>query len=190
MIERTVFNNRENIILTNDPSFKAWGYCAITLSERKVVDVGCIKTDKESTKRRIREGDDLVRRISEITDVLLGLTKKYNIKMVLCELPHGSQTARAAVMIGAVTGIMQSFATTLQIPTEWFSEYDAKKTLLNRRKATKDEVIQAIDGLYTIPWTGVLYKDEAIADAMAIYNCAIKKSTSLQILTRAYASNG
>jgi Holliday junction resolvasome RuvABC endonuclease subunit len=184
-MKRTI-RESEGTILANDPSMTAWGWVVLDFSGF-VIESGCIKTEGvPKKKRRIRKGDDTVRRVSEINQVLLDVIKRNNVRYILSELPHGSQNASAAVMIGICTGVMQTIADTLDIGIEWFSEGDSKKCLLGKISATKDETIQAIDALYknTITWTGKKYKDEAIADAMSIYHVARKTSPTLKLLKK------
>jgi len=173
----------KNYILTNDPSMTAWGWAVVNTDE-EIISSGCIKTRPEYKKKRIRKGDDTVRRVSEIVQELLKIFRKYEIRLIVSELPHGSQNAQAAIMIGVVTGIMQTLSTTHNIPIEWFSEQDAKKSIFSKKSVTKKETIKAIDGMYDVIWTGTKYKDEAIADALAVYHVASLNSTSLQILNQ------
>jgi len=167
-------------ILTNDPSITAWGWVVIK-QNGNILDVGCIKTTPEQKKRRIRKGDDTTRRISEITQSLLQIINKYGVNYILSELPHGSQNAQAAVMIGIVTGIVQTMSDCLNIPVEWYSEMDAKKTLLGKRSASKQETIEKICIEYDPPYTGTKFKDEAIADALAIHYVACRQSNILKM---------
>lgn len=169
--------------LTNDPSMTAWGWVILD-SDANIIDCGCIKTAPEQKKRRIRKGDDTVRRVSEINRVLIGLIKKYKICYLLSELPHGSQNAQAAVMIGIVTGVVQTLADTFEIGIEWYSEQDSKKAILGKKAATKLDMIEAIDRLYDVPWKDVKYADEAIADAMAVYHVAMLQSPTLKMMKR------
>jgi len=81
-----------------------------------------------------------------------------------------------------VTGMLQTIADCLNIPIEWYSEGDSKKALLNKRSATKDETIGAIKALYKVPWKGIKYHDEAVADAMSIYHTALQQSSTLKLL--------
>lgn len=168
-------------ILANDPSFTAWGWVIINHKNNQLIEKGCIKTESEHKKRRIRKGDDTTRRISEIVFKLLGVIRKYNVGIILSELPHGSQNASSAVMQGAVVGILQTLADVLQLPVEWYSEGDAKKHLLNKRSATKEETINAISQHYLVNWFNIKYKDEAVADAMAIYHVARSQSSILRM---------
>lgn len=166
-------------VLTNDPSLTAWGWAIVNM-DGTVEEAGCIKTSAENKVRRIRKGDDTVRRVSEINYTLLKLIRDYNINMLLSELPHGSQNASAAVMMGIVTGIVQTISDVLELPVEWYSEGDAKNHLLHKRSATKNETISAISKIYTVPWRNVKYIDEAIADAMAVYHVAAYQSSILR----------
>jgi len=187
-------------ILTNDPSFTAWGWAVIDGKTSAILKTGCIKTKTEGKKRRIRKGDETVQRTGEIDQVILGLIKKYKISYILTELPHGSQNASGALMIGIVIGLLKMLSDTLEIGIEWYSERDSKKCLLGKISATKIETMIAIDKLYDVPitkgigknrkgeivalWSGVGYIDEAVADALAIYNVAMKESSTLKLMKR------
>ena len=171
-------------ILTNDPSFTAWGWAVIDGKTSEILETGCIKTKTEGKKRRIRKGDENVQRTGEIDQVLLDLIKTYHISYILTELPHGSQNASGAVMIGIVIGVLKMVSDALDIGIEWYSEGDAKKCALGRISSTKQEMIDAMDKIYEISWTGKKYIDEAVADAIAIYNVAMKESSTLKLMKR------
>lgn len=166
-------------ILTNDPSMTAWGYAVIR--DNIVIATGCIKTSPEQKRRRIRAGDDRCRRISEINNCLLDIIKLYNVNYILSELPHGSQNASAAVMIGMTAGIVQTISDVLKIGIEWYSEEDSKKCVLKKRSATKTEMVDKIKTLYKVKWTDVKYRDEAVADAIAIHYTACNQSPVLKL---------
>jgi len=179
-MNRTNLPTKDLIILTNDPSITAWGW-AVVDTTNTILASGCIKTTPEYKKRRIRKGDDTVRRVSEINQILLRVIKHYKVSYLLTELPHGSQNASAAVMIGIVTGIVQTLSDLLEIGIEWYAEMDAKKCVLGKNSATKQEMITAIDKLYHVKWKNVKYKDEAVADALAIHYTATKQSNVLHL---------
>ena len=170
-------------ILANDPSITAWGWVVLDWQEN-IQDLGCIKTEPSQKKQRIRKGDDTVRRINEINRVLLRMIKHYNVQYILSELPHGSQNARAAVMIGVVSGIAQTISDTLKIGIEWYSENDAKKCLFDRKSVSKQEMIVKIKTLYDVLWTNTKWRDEGIADALAIHNAAMEMSSTLRLLKK------
>jgi Holliday junction resolvasome RuvABC endonuclease subunit len=172
--------NKHLTVLTNDPSFTAWGYAII--KDSKIIESGCIKTAPENKKSRIRKSDDTVRRISEINKILLELIRRHEVDFILSEAPHGSQNASAAVMIGIVAGMVQTISDTLEIPVEWYSEMDSKKFVLGKKAAVKSEMIEAIKKLYDVPWKNIKYSDEAVADAIAVYHTAVGLSPTLKLL--------
>jgi Holliday junction resolvasome RuvABC endonuclease subunit len=174
---------REFTILTNDPSMTAWGYTVLN-HKNQILEVGCIKTEAQQKVRRIRKGDDTVRRLNDIVLVLQDLIKRHYIQCIVSELPHGSQNASAAQMLGAVTGVLQTVSTLLEIPIEWYSEADAKKAVLGKRSATKEEMIEKIDKLYKVPWTRTKFRDEAIADSLAIHYVACQQSPLLKMIRK------
>jgi Holliday junction resolvasome RuvABC endonuclease subunit len=173
------------LVLTNDPSIKAWGWAVVDPLDNSIIDCGGIHTENSPKTNRVRKGDDRVRRIQEINFKLLEIIKKYNIKLLLSELPHGSQSAVAAVMIGVVTGITQTIGDTLNIPVEWFSEGDAKLAVANRRSVEKDHMVAIIENLYTdVPWKKTKWENQAIADALAVMYVARKQSALLKMLSQ------
>ena len=179
MIQR-IRTTKHLTILTNDPSITAWGYAVIRNNE--VLSCGCLKTKKSSKKLRIRVADDDTNRISEINKILLEIIKRHDVDYILSELQHGSQNAIAAKWVGATTAIIITIADVLGIGMESYSEMDSKKALLGKKSATKQETIDAIKNLYTVPWKNIQYADEAIADAMSIYYTALKLSPTLKLL--------
>lgn len=174
---------KSNYILTCDPSFTEWGWAIVDVISNQIIEQGCIKTAPESKVKRIRKSDDRVRRISEINKILLGLLKKYDIQLIVSEAPHGSQNAMAAVMIGCTLGILQTISDCISIPIEYYSEQECKKQVLNKKSATKTETIAGISEQMKVTWTGIKYKDEAIADALAVYLTAKTKSNIFHFLT-------
>lgn len=167
------------VIMTHDPSFTAWGY-AIVNANGETKTNGCIKTVSMHKVLRIRKGDDTIRRIGEINAVILEEIEKHGVNYMLCELPHGSQNASAAVMVGAVAAIIQTISDTMGIPVDWYSEADSKKALLNKTSATKKETIDRICELYDVPLPKAMYQQEAICDAMAVFHVASKESSFIK----------
>ena len=167
-------------ILTNDPSLTAWGWAVMDVRGR-ILETGFIKTEPHHKKLKTRVGDDTVRRINEINTELLNVIRQYNVTYLLAELPHGSQSAVAAKMLGVTVGVMQTIADSLQLGIEWYSEGDSKKAALGKSSAEKQEMITAMDKIYGVPWTGIQYRDEAVADAVAIFNVASKTSPTLRL---------
>lgn len=173
---------RKPHILTNDPSMTAWGWAVLT-PDGAVKAVGAIKTEPAGKKLRIRKGDDRVRRAGELVHQLRALVDEWNIRLILSELPHGSQNAQAAIMMGMVAGVVETMGACLQIPVEWYSEADAKKALCGKATLSKDHTRILIDNTYKdIKWARVKWIDEAVADAMAVYHVARQQSQLIKML--------
>lgn len=174
-------------ILTNDPSVTAWGWAVVQLAggRSRILDTGCIKTKPEYKKKRIRKSDDTVRRFKEISDKLVELHKKHDLDWVLSEAPHGSQSASAAIMIGGVAGVLAMYSSAHDLPIEWYSEGDCKKHLCGERSLSKQATVDMIVDIYGDSWLrGIKYKDQAVADALAVFHAGRDSSQAL-----IYASN-
>jgi len=171
-------------ILTNDPSMTAWGYAVLDWSG-KILKSGCIITKPSGKKSRIRKSDDRCRRVSEINAELLTLIEENNVQFIISELPHGSQNAQAAVMIGIVIGILQTISDSLHIGLEWYSENDVKKFLFNRMSVTKQEMVELIKKKTkgNLEWfKNIKFRDEAVADSLGIYFVALNQSAVLKFV--------
>lgn len=172
--------NTDFTILALDPSMTAWGWVVLDSSGR-LLESGCIKTEPSNKKLRIRKADDKVRRIEEINAVFIPIIHKYKIQLILSELPHGSQSAVAACMLCMVTGIAQTIADCFRIAIEWYSEGDVKSFLFHRQSVSKLEMKEMMKKNFPGKhWTGIDYRDEAVADALAIYSLAYNKSSIIK----------
>lgn len=170
-------------ILANDPSTRGWGLAVIDFYGN-VIDVECVKTGKENKVRRIRKGDDDMRRISEINQVIKKFIEDYNVIHIVSELPHGSQSASSAKSIGMVAATVQTWADARNLSIEWFSENDVKKHLFGRSSVTKQEMIDKIKSIRSVPWKKFQYKNEGIADALGVYEFALKDSSVIKLLMK------
>lgn len=168
------------VVLCCDPSLTAFGYAVVT--GNKVLDSGCIKTEPSDKKMRIRKSDDRMRRISEINQTLKKVIEEFDVAYIVSELPHGSQNAQAAMALGMVSGVVQTIADFLNIGIEWYSEGDSKKATLFKISSTKQDMIDAIDKIFEVRWSGKKYIDEAVADSLSIYNCSMKTSPFIKTL--------
>jgi Holliday junction resolvasome RuvABC endonuclease subunit len=150
----------------------------------QVMDSGCVKTEPSDKKMRIRKSDDRMRRISEINQKLKQVIETHGVSYIVSELPHGSQNAQAAMALGMVSGVVQTIADFTDMGIEWFSEGDSKKATLFKISSTKQDMIDAIDKIFDVRWSGKKYIDEAVADSLSVYNCAMKTSPFIKTLNR------
>ena len=182
-MERTKTGSKELVILSCDPSLTAFGY--VVIKDSNILECGCIKTAPTNKKLRIRKSDDRVNRISEINQVLKSVLIKHQVNFIVSELPHGSQSAVAAIALGMIAGAVQAMADFRGLAIEWFSEADSKKMALGKQSAEKEEMIRAMSIEYGCGWkTSIKYRDEAVADALAVYHCAMIKSPTIKFLSK------
>ena len=173
-----------NTILACDPSLTAWGWAIINW-DGSVVAHGCIQTEPLHKKLRIRVGDDFARRIKEIDNVLITAIRKYNVNYMVCELPHGSQNASAAKMVGAVPSIMETISMCFDIGLEWYSEADGKKAILGSSSGSKDAMVRGVKKLYpNVYMRDHKFYKEAVSDAIAIYHVASLQSNTMKLLSK------
>lgn len=174
-------NRRVRQILVCDPSLTAWG-CAVVSSSGSVIYTEAIKTESSHKKLRIRKSDDTGRRIAEIVRRLNYIITKYNVSYIAAEAPHGAQNYNGAVTIGLCLAILEAIHIVKEIPLEWYSEADAKKAIKEKDPVTKKEMVRLIDKNYNVDWANVEWKDQAVADAIAIFHVASKTSPVLQYM--------
>lgn len=188
MKRRRKVKAKGNTILACDPSLTGWGWAIINW-DGSVVDTGMIKTEPLHKKMRIRVGDDFARRIKEIVQVLFTNIKTHNVNYMVCELPHGSQNANAAKMVGAVPSIMETMAMTLDLGLEWYSEADGKKIVLGKTSGSKDDMVKAIKKLFPEVYfkpTGAKAINEAVADSLACYMIASVQSNTMKMMKKTF----
>ena len=170
------------IVLSNDPSVAAWGWAIIKIHKgmARIMETGCIKTETQYKAGKIYKADDNARRFTEIVEVLNGLHKKYKIDWILTEAPHGSQSASAAIMVGAVAGILATFSVCHGLPVDYYNEKEAKRHLLGSSSGSKQATIDGISAKYGTKWVrNVKYIDEAVADALQIFDLGRTRSQAL-----------
>ena len=170
--------------MANDPSMNAWGWVVLN-QWGKVIDRGVIKTEPKAKLLRIRKGDDNARRIREMNSTLIEVVKKYDVQYLLSELPHGSQSAVAAFMLGAAISIMDTISSCFNIGVEWYNEGDCKENISGKKSlGSKNEMVRLIKQKYKVKWFGADWKDQGIADALAVYDVAKQQSSTLKFLER------
>jgi len=172
---------RPPAVLACDPSLTEFGW--VVCRGLHIVDSGCIKTKTKDKKLRIRKGDDRMRRISEINRTLLSVIQKHKVQYIVSELPHGSQSAAAAIALGMVSGAVQGMADFLELGIEWYSEGDSKMALLGKRSAEKKETIDAVLLLYKWKLPAHKYQQQAIADALSIHYAATQMSPVIKYMS-------
>jgi len=182
-MHRTIKPGKNDMfIIAFDPSIRGWGWVVFNQAGL-IIEGNAIRTESKSKAKKIRKGDDNVRRVSEIDTALKRVFKKYKIHHIVSELPHGSQNSMAAMTQGVNLGVIQTIGTFLDIGIDWYSEADAKKSVTDRKQITKDDMVIIIDELYpSYHPRGTKWIDQATADAVAVYHVACTQSPTIQFL--------
>jgi Holliday junction resolvasome RuvABC endonuclease subunit len=165
-------------ILSFDPSITEFGLAII--NSDTIIDAECIKTNPGHSEHNITKSRDKARRASKIVKRILDVLCHHRIKTIVSELPQGSQSAPAADCLGMARSIVQTIADCYSKQIIWVKQHDSKMTMVGKSDAEKHEMIDAVDNSDInfpelgdpkdgAPWTGIKYRDEAIADAVAVY---------------------
>jgi Holliday junction resolvasome RuvABC endonuclease subunit len=174
------------IVLGLDPSFRNFGVtvCKITgMASDPVIEVlelHLFETQSRATKGVRKNSDDL-RCVRELVAKVDELIKLHEPKVVMCEVPVGSQSARASWTLGATLGVLGSIAT----PMIEVTPREVKEATVGHNKATKEEMIdwvvtnhpEAEPMWFTRKLRGemvMMNKNEHVADAVSTIHAGIK----------------
>ncbi len=127
------------MILALDIAFANLGWSVVNFGE--LIDFGTIRTEKDQRKQT-RVSDDNMHRAGLLSTELLEIIGKHEVKGIIGEVPHGSQNAKAANLLGYACGIVAAVAAAKNIPCEWVSEGDSKKAAIGKRSGTKEEMME------------------------------------------------
>ncbi len=158
------------MILTNDPSFSSgWGWAVMDGMNIVKCDAFKILPIK---KKRVLNSDFI--RFNKLTETLLKIIKDNNITEIVSEAPHGSKSARAAKLSGAIMSTLITISICLNIPLKLIYQGDIKKHIFNKQKVDKTETQEFIEKVFNLPEIKTNWKYEAICDALAVYYYTIK----------------
>jgi len=127
-----------------DPSMSNWGIAVGLYNEKtdvvSITDLDIIKPEKLTSKKISRSHKDLLS-ATQLASGVFDVIRWYKPDFIYVEVPHGSQSARAAVGYGICIGILGSLKATGHNFTE-LRESQVKMATVGSRKATKEEMIQ------------------------------------------------
>lgn len=159
-------------VLGMDPSLSNWGIVHADLDidtlEVRVDFMKLIETEPGKIKQVRKNSDDISRAQMLHGEVLLAQTGS---TVAFCEVPHGSQSARAMASYGICVGVLGG----LRVPLIELSASEVKLAALGFKTASKEEMIEAAVAKHPdAPWIKrggkMTAKNEHLADALfAIY---------------------
>ena len=174
------------IVLGLDPSFRNFGVtvCKVLGMANnptiEVLELHLFETQSRATKGVRKNSDDL-RCVRELVAKVGELIEKHEPTVVMCEVPVGSQSARASWTLGATLGVLGSIDT----PMIEVTPREVKETTVGHNKATKEEMInwvvnkhpEAEPMWFTRKLKGevvMMNKNEHVADAVATIHAGVK----------------
>lgn len=173
-----------------DPSLNNWGNVVgmldIDTLKLEILSMTLVETDPGKAKTVRKNSDDISRSriLTEGRDVACeGAT------VAFCEVPVGSQSARAMASYGICVGVLGG----CPVPLVELTPYEVKIAAVNHKQAAKEEMIEWATALYpNAPWLKhngkFVLKNEHLADAIATIHAGIKTEQFAAVLRMLRAS--
>lgn len=150
------------MLLACDVAFANFGIVVIDKGE--VVHAETIQTKPAEKKRKVRSSDDNAERAAHIATRLNEIIKEHGVKAVVAELPHsGGENVKSAMGIAMAVGVLVGVLESNQLPVEWATPEQVKKTATGMRSATKLEMMTAAINDY-----GGHFEEKKIANGSVI----------------------
>lgn len=160
-----------------DPSLRNFGLAigTIDLGEEdlpiSMKSISLISTESDKSARKVvrRNSEDLVRARKLLVNTR-SVLKAHDAKIIFCEVPVGSQSARSMASYGICIGLLAGLS---DRPIIEVTPSEVKLTAVGNKTASKAEMIEWATALYPhLPWVKGIKskyadKNEHMADAIA-----------------------
>jgi hypothetical protein len=179
-------------IVGMDPSLNNWGIVVASMDtqtlEVEILSMGITETEPGGAKTVRKNSDDIARArllTQGMVDACEGAT------VAFCEVPVGSQSARAMASYGICVGVLGG----CPVPLIELTPYEVKLAAVNCKTAAKEEMIEwAVHKHPNAPWPRrggkVLAKAEHLADALASIYAGFRTEQFLVTLRMLRAASG
>ena len=150
-------------ILAIDPGFRALGLVVYHPQTDSIMDYGVlISNPKEytATKKNIGASKADAMFLEAVGVYLNKYAKKYILQKVIVELPGGSKSARAATMLGKVSGVIIGWAIALNKPIVYYTPQRNKKCVTGETYADKTLIEIAVRKRWPSPFWAELKDNE------------------------------
>lgn len=177
-------------IIGVDPGLKNLGLASLVLQGDLLIleSVKLIQTKKADKKLNLRQKGDDARRLEELHEQLrewlAGLAPFHVAGFEECPSPPNSKTARqVALAWGTTFSLIKEHSNPLTLD---YGPKELKRILTGSAKASKKDMIAAVDGRYTVDYNCRASDKEHIADAIAAAIIASQDPTvqQIQVLAR------
>lgn len=150
----------------------------------------CVKTAQDPGKKSMFVSHQDADCAEHLAKHLVELLNQPAIQLVCVELPHGgAKGARANRCMGIATGVMASVRMVLKRSMEYYTPRDTRIAATGTDEATKQQVIDAMHGLYEWQEQRPRELEEAVADAFATIEAA-RRGGMLPFLMREAVKQG
>lgn len=136
------------LVLGVDPGLAFFGWSFVRLMSNEVESLGVIRTEKSDAKRKVLASDDNLRRARDLAVALHGLCSTRKVVAICAESMSYPRNASTVAMIGIAWGVIAKLSADLDVPVVQESPQGVKKALCGKRDASKEEVEDAVLGLY------------------------------------------
>lgn len=160
-------------IIALDVSLRGTGYAVLDASApagATVLRHGCIPTASGGPK--VGKGEDTVRRCGEIAAALQEVIEGWPPRLIIAELPTGSQDYYGAKAAGICYGIIGSIRIILDVPLLTVTPQAVKKAAAGRLNASKDDVQRGVLDRFQGLQFRTKVEREAVCDALGAYLAA------------------
>ena len=168
-------------ILALDVSECATGWAVVDAAgpwDLKVVRHGCIVTKPGG--KRVGKTEDDIRRCSEIAAAVQEVVEGWLPRLIVAEMPTGSQRASGAKAQGMCLGILGAIRIILDVPCVWITPQAVKKAAGGVLNASKEQVQNGVLDY----WPHMEFRNkverEAVCDALGALMAA--RGTDLYLM--------
>lgn len=167
------------IVFGIDSGLATFGIAAVDLAGTpRLVDAGVFTSEPSKKKLNVRSQDDLARRVRELSAYVETWTKAHNPIALCLEAPSWPRAADASAKLGAAFGVVYTTAQRLALPLVQALPVDVKLAVCRSKKATKDDVIAAVERLHPdVCWPSRTGLWEHVADAIAVVHACLDSDT-------------
>jgi len=168
-------------IITLDVSLRATGFAVVDAGQQPelLLQYGYIPTMPDK-KRRGRQTEDDIRRVSLIVLQLRTLLEQWQPALIVAELPSWSQSSRGAVAQGISLGILGALRVMNAVPCLWVDPQETKIGATGGKKASKSQVQTAVARVWPALECRNDDEREAVCDSLGALMFA--RSTDLYLM--------
>lgn len=167
-------------VLGIDPAFAHMGLCIATLlpsASTPIITIEHLRlvSTEGRDKKEVRRSSDDLRRAKELHAALRAICDEYQPAIAFCEVPHGSQSARASWSLGISVGVLAS----VPVPIVQVNAIESKIAAVGKKTASKQEMIDWAhryqpQANWLVKGGRLLQANEHLADAYAAINSGVR----------------